>query len=85
MEGFLRFIFVAVLIYYGFKIAVRYIMPWVLTRFVKKQQEKFNNMNNYSNYNTNTNNDIHVKTKSNHTHTNDTDFGEYVDFEDVDD
>ena len=60
-------------------------MPWVLTRFVKKQQEKFNNMNNYSNYHTNTNNDIHVKTKSNHTHTNDADFGEYVDFEDVDD
>ncbi len=87
MEALLRFIFVVVLVYYGFKLVARYVMPWVITRFIKKQQEKFNSMNGFPNANHNSTNEgeVHIKTKKSNSAKNDDGFGEYVDFEDVDD
>jgi hypothetical protein len=87
MDFLLRFILIVVIVYYGFKLVARYVMPWVITRFIKKQQEKFNNMNGAPNSNHNEKNDgeVHIKTKQSKKHKNDNRFGEYVDFEDVDD
>ncbi len=86
MEALLRFIFIIVLVYYGFKLVARYVMPWVITRFIKKQQQKFNDMNgvNNSNYDPTNEGEVHIKTKKTKSAKNDDDFGEYVDFEDVD-
>ncbi|MFK5856905.1 MAG: DUF4834 domain-containing protein [Bacteroidota bacterium] len=86
MEALLRFIFIVVLVYYGFKLIARYVMPWVIARFIKKQQEKFNNMGGFPNPNSNTRDegDVHIKTKKPNSTKNDDGFGEYVDFEDVD-
>ncbi len=60
-------------------------MPWLLTRFMKKQQEKFNNMNGFPNNNPQNSRDgeVHIKTKKSNNVKDDSDFGEYVDFEDV--
>lgn len=86
MEALLRFIFIIVLVYYGFKLVARYVIPWVITRFIKKQQQKFNDMNgvNNSNYDPTNEGEVHIKTKKTKSAKNDDDFGEYVDFEDVD-
>ncbi len=87
MEAFLRFIFIIIIVYYVFKFSARYIIPWVITRFIKKQQDKFNNMNGFNNTNNNSNGEVHIKTKNNQNNNqkskNDNNFGEYVDFEDI--
>jgi len=86
MEALLRFIFIVALVYYGFKLVARYVMPWVITRFIKKQQQKFNDMNgvNNSSYDTKNEGEVHIKIKKPKSAKNDDGFGEYVDFEDVD-
>ncbi len=86
MEALLRFIFVAVIIYYGFKLFFRYAMPWLISRFVKKQQDKFNQMNGFpkSDYSRKEEGEVNIKSKKENKTNEDTDFGEYVDFEDVD-
>jgi len=86
MEALLRFILIVVLVYYAFKLVAKYVMPWLLTRFIKKQQEKFNNMNGFSEQNTNPNFEgkVKVKQQPKRKTRNEDDFGEYVDFEDVD-
>lgn len=87
MEALLRFIFVAVIIYYGFKLFLRYVVPWMITRFMKKQQDKFSQMNGFpkTDYNEKTEGDVSIKSKQTKKSRGDTSFGEYVDFEDVDD
>ncbi len=87
MEVFLRFIFVVVLIYYGFRLVIRYVVPWLIARFMKKQQDKFNQMNGFANSSDNQKKegDVDLNTKRNQKSKEDDGFGEYVDFEDVDD
>jgi len=63
-------------------------MPWVLTRFVKKQQDKFNKMNGFGStgYDQTKEGEVHIKdSQSQKTSNEDNQFGEYVDFEEVDD
>ena len=85
MEAFLRFIFIVFIIFYGIKLFVRFALPWLLARFMKKQQDKFNNMSGFPNNNQNRTKDgeVHIKTKPSNNAKDDSDFGEYVDFEDV--
>lgn len=87
MEALLRFIFVAVIIYYGFKLFLRYVVPWMITRFMKKQQDKFNQMNGFPNseYSRKKDGEVNIKSKQTKKSGGDKSFGEYVDFEDVDD
>ena len=81
MNAFLWILLIFISVYYGFRIFVRYLLPWLLARFIKNQQEKFNN---YSK--TQPENDhVSVKTRKTKARKDDTTFGEYVDFEDVDD
>ena len=42
MNFFLWLILVFFLLSYGFRLFLRYGMPWLLSRFMKKQQDKFN-------------------------------------------
>ena len=87
MEALLRFIFVAVIIYYSFKLFFRYAVPWMITRFMKKQQDKFSQMNGFPNsgYNRKKDGEVNIKSKQTKKSRGDTSFGEYVDFEDIDD
>ena len=82
MEALLRFLFVVVIIYYGFKLFFRYVVPWIITRFMKNQQNKFSQMNGFpkTDYNEKTEGDVSIKSKQTKKSQEDTDFGEYVDF-----
>jgi len=82
MSTFLWFILVFVSIYYGFKLFLRYALPWLLGRFIRKQQEKFTNMN----QSTSSQDEVRVNTKKKEgSKRDDGSFGEYVDFEEIDD
>ncbi len=87
LEALLKFLFIVIIIYYIFKMFIRYALPWFLARFVKKQQEKFNNMGGYQGNDSSNFNEGDVKVKRNHSQksNDDGEFGEYVDFEEVDD
>lgn len=87
LEALLKFMFIVIIIYYIFKTFIRYALPWFLTRFMKKQQEKFNNMGGNQRNDFSNSNEGDVKVKSNQTQksSDDGEFGEYVDFEEVDD
>ena len=84
LEALLKFFFFIIVIYYAFKLFIRYALPWIIARFMKKQQEKFN-MGGFQNGNHQQEDEGSVKVKSNKTNKpkDDSEFGEYVDFEDV--
>jgi len=85
LEALLKFILVIILIYYGLRLTIRYVVPWLLARFVAKQQEKFNNMNGFQNQSQGNrqDGDINIKKEKPDQNKDDSDFGEYVDFEEV--
>jgi len=84
MEVLLKIVFILILIYYAVVLSVRYLLPWLLGRFVKKQQEKFFGQNQpFGNQE-----DADVKGNTEHkgkksNHRDDQSFGEYVDFEEI--
>ncbi len=84
MEALLKIVFILVLIYYAVVLSVRYLLPWLLGRFVKKQQEKFFGANQpFGNHeDTDTPSNPGSKSKKSH-HRDDQSFGEYVDFEEI--
>lgn len=86
LEALLRFLFVLVIIYYGFKLIIKYVLPWILARFVKKQQEKYQNMNSgfENDYRSSNQSDVKIKTNTpNKNNDEDDGFGEYIDFEEI--
>jgi hypothetical protein len=57
-------------------------LPWLLARFIRKQQEKFTNMN----FSRQPQEEIRVKSNKKSTvKRDDGSFGEYVDFEEIED
>lgn len=82
MSTFLWVIFIFIIIYYGSQLFFRYALPWLLARFIRKQQEKFTNMN----QNRQKEDEIRVNTKKkNSGKKDDGSFGEYIDFEEIED
>ena len=86
--GLIKFIFIAIIIYYLFKLVARYLMPYLLTRFVRKTQEKMSqHQQGGAQEQKKKSGEISVdfvpkdKGKGN---PNKSELGEYVDFEDVD-
>ncbi|NOX84446.1 MAG: DUF4834 domain-containing protein [Chlorobi bacterium] len=72
-----------VLLYYLIKLFFRYVVPWLLRRYVKKQQEKFGQ--NAWNENKPREGEVKIKRTARTKQKDDVGFGEYIDFEDVDD
>lgn len=83
MTGFLRLLFFLIIIGYLTRLFMRYIFPWILKRFIRKQQEKYNEY-----YNTQENKkegDIEIKvTRKEKANSEKNSFGEYVDYEELD-
>ena len=82
MDVLLGILVFFMLLWYGLKIFLRYGLPWLLARFVRKQQEK------YGPYQQPPGSDrqegeVRVKKPSNQATKDDSGFGEYVDFEDI--
>ena len=81
MEILLGIILFFVIIYYAFKLFLRYGLPWVLARFMRKQQEKYNQQQNHQN--ARSEGDVSIKSNASKKGKDDNGFGEYVDFEDI--
>ena len=84
MEVLLGIILFFVFLYYGFKLFLRYGMPWLLTRLMKNQQTKYNRQQGF-NESGKREGDIRLNTDKSKKSKDDSGFGEYVDFEDVQD
>ncbi|HOI31763.1 MAG: hypothetical protein RBR84_02415 [Bacteroidales bacterium] len=83
MEGFLLFIFWVILIFYLFRLFFRYGLPWLLSRYVRKMQEKMQGTHQAKQKPKE--GEVKVKMPGNDQPRVDPDIGEYVDFEEVKD
>jgi hypothetical protein len=86
LETFLTVVFVFILFYYAFRLFFRYGLPWLLARHIRKQQQKFYGAAGQTQGNARKRKEGEVKIKNvrQEKKKNDGDFGEYVDFEEVD-
>lgn len=70
-------------VYYGLKFIGKYVFPWLLKRFINKQQEKFYNRN-QSSYSRSERREGEVKITGTPQKSNKTDdLGEYVEYEEI--
>ena len=82
MIEFLRFVIVLLVIWYGTKLIIKYVLPWLLMRFINKQQKNFDNYSNPGN--TKGEDGVNKKKEKSETRKKgDPLFGEYVDFEEI--
>lgn len=83
MTGFLRLLFFLIIFWYLARLILRYVFPWILKRFIKKQQDKYNEY--FDGQQTRKEGDVEIKvSKPPHENKEKDDFGEYVDFEEID-
>ena len=71
-----------VILYYGFRLFLRYVLPWLLARFVRNQQEKFTQGQSYSKEKKD--GEVRIRKDASKKNKDDKSFGEYVEFEDLD-
>ena len=85
MKSLAVFILVLLLFYYGAKLFVRYILPWLITKFFEKQMDNFNRQQ--GGYEENIREgEVRMSSKPHGaTKTDDKSFGEYIDFEEIKD
>lgn len=84
----LNFFIVIVLLYIFFRVLGRYILPYLVKRYINKQKEKFYRQNSYykqKEEEPKKNGDIHIKNISKKDQRKKDNLGEYVDFEELDD
>ncbi len=87
LEFFLTVILIFLLLGYAFRLFFRYGLPWLMGRYMKSQQQKF-----YEGFDQTAGNsrdtkegEVEIKKTRKKKKKDDNDFGEYIDFEDVDD
>jgi len=73
------------LMWYGLKIFLRYGLPWLLARFFRNQQARYGQGANQTQYNEGPDGEVQIRKDQSAKPSKDDGFGEYVDFEDVDD
>lgn len=73
-------------VYYSLKIIGRYFLPWLLKQFINKQKEKYQQQNEFSNFDNSKRREGEVKiTSTPNKHNTSDDLGEYVDYEEITD
>lgn len=85
MDILLGIIVFFILLWYGMKLFMRYGLPWLLARFIKKQQSRYGHFNQHQGGGHPPEPEGRVKVKKDKARKpkDDDGFGEYVDFEDV--
>ena len=81
MVGLIRTILIIVMIYYGLKFLSRYVLPIVLTNYIKKMQQNQQQRSTYKDANVG---DTVVDKKPKTPKSSNNQVGEYVDFEEID-
>lgn len=82
METLLKIVFFIFLLSFIGRLFFRYVLPWWLKRFVKKQEKKYNDY--YSDSNSHKEGDIGISKETEESIVN-PDVGEYIDYEEIDD
>lgn len=83
MKIFLGLILFFVFLWYGFKLFLQYVLPWLIGRFMKNQQKKYSQFGQQQNTSQKREGDVEIKNKRAAKSKDDDGFGEYVDFEDI--
>ena len=84
MVGLINFLFWFFLISYILKFVGRYIFPFLLKRYIKKKKSQFSQQFTQQQDTTVEEGKVTIKTKVKNSKSDNTDMGEYVDFEEVD-
>ena len=80
----IRTLVIIIAVYYGFRLLFRYLIPFLLGRFIKKQQQKFyDQQGGQSCYSKDKEGTVKVKSKTRSSQKND-ELGEYVEYEEID-
>lgn len=81
----LRFILIIIIIYYAFRLLIRYVLPWLVKLYLKNFQKNFYKQNpNVRQKDKRKDGDVKVDYVPNKEE-RDNNIGEYVDFEEIDD
>ena len=87
LEFLLSVLLIFLLLGYAFRLFFRYGLPWLMGRYMKSQQQKY-----YEGFKRSAGNnsdkeegEVEIRQARKKVKKDDVDFGEYVDFEDVDD
>ncbi len=84
--GLIRLALFLLLIYLLAKLFTRYLLPYILKRFIRKTEEKYKRQQQEYQDQTKKEGDIRINYKNKkHQHKKTDDLGEYVDYEEVDD
>jgi hypothetical protein len=84
MDILLGIILFFILLWYGLKLFLRYVAPWLLRRFVRNQQSKFGGFyQQQQQQQTHPDGEIKIDKDKSQKSKDDGSFGEYVDFEDM--
>ncbi len=84
ITNFLRTLLIIILIYYGVKIVVRYILPWLVDKGLRNMQQKMDNQQNQNRRSTRPPGEVTIEYNNKKSGNNSGKRGEYVDFEEVD-
>jgi len=81
LVSFLRTLFIIAAIYFGLRWLFRFLIPFFLRRFIRKQQERYTQ---HSSYNQDEEGNVKVKHKKDQ-RSSKSDLGDYIDYEEIDD
>lgn len=80
-----RTLLIIVIVYFGVRLIFRYLVPFLLRTFIRKQQSKFNQQFGGGANQSSTEEEGKVKVKSRpNDHQHGSDLGEYVEYEEID-
>lgn len=82
--NFLRTLFIIVLIYFGFRILVRYIFPMLLDKGIKNMQQKMRDQQRGHQHPKRPEGEVTIEGQPGKGKKNNRSEGEYIDFEEVD-
>lgn len=87
-EPLLRFLFWVGIIYLTFRLSARYLVPWIVARFIRKTQERFFEQNPHLRNDQHKQRSegevsIHSENKKASSEQHKNDLGEFVDFEEI--
>ncbi len=84
MIGLLRTILIILAVYYGFKLVSRYVIPFLLRRFINKMQDKVRQQHENQQQDTNVNvGETVIDKKPKNGNKSNNSVGEYIDYEDI--
>ena len=89
MEALLNFIFIIIVIYLVFRLLGRYVLPYLVKRYVNKAKKNFyekQQANRDNDYDKSKEGEVNIKYKKNQKSKSSKDeLGDYIDFEEVED